>query len=405
VWQTLLAPLAARLDGEAAVIARGLSEAIRVRVPELVPSEETFEQQVASATASIRDIARLLAAAQDPTSASLPAESVLVGQAAARRQIGVTPLVRTYRLGHELLVRWMLDGLKTVDSVEDVLTAVGLFTQWSYAYIDTASSRAEELYEAERDAWIRSANFARAEAVADIVAGTERDLERASSRLRYDVRRHHLAVVAWSDTADPDAQVELARVLNPLAALLATGPPLMIPDGPTTVSAWFSRSTGFGKAEDLASLALPPSIRLAVGGPASGLAGFRRARLDAAEAHRVAVQIGAPGGSVTRYDDVALVALASQDPERAAVFVRRVLGDLAAPEETAARAAETLAAYLAHNRSRKHAAAVLHVHANTVIYRVRQAEQLLGRAVDADDLELRVALALLPAVQPSGGLA
>lgn len=36
------------------------------------------------------------------------------------------------------------------------------------------------------------------------------------------------------------------------------------------------------------------------------------------------------------------------------------------------------------------------MHPNTVSYRVNQAEAILGRAVDADVLELSVALALLP---------
>ena len=36
----------------------------------------------------------------------------------------------------------------------------------------------------------------------------------------------------------------------------------------------------------------------------------------------------------------------------------------------------------------------LHVHENTVTYRLRQAEELLGRSVEKRTLELRVALAL-----------
>jgi DNA-binding PucR family transcriptional regulator len=39
------------------------------------------------------------------------------------------------------------------------------------------------------------------------------------------------------------------------------------------------------------------------------------------------------------------------------------------------------------------------VHPNTVSYRVRQAEELLGRTVGADALDLQIALTLLPALR------
>lgn len=82
----------------------------------------------------------------------------------------------------------------------------------------------------------------------------------------------------------------------------------------------------------------------------------------------------------------------------AAAFVSRVLGPLADDDDVTSRLATTLAAYLRENLSRTRAAACLHIHPNTVSYRVRQAEELLGREVSGDSLDLQVALALLPAL-------
>ncbi|MGW5111614.1 helix-turn-helix domain-containing protein, partial [Nocardia sp. NPDC004123] len=104
-------------------------------------------------------------------------------------------------------------------------------------------------------------------------------------------------------------------------------------------------------------------------------------------------------GSVTRYDEVAVVAMATVDPEQARAHVVGVLGDLAADDEATYRVAETLAVYLEENHSRNRAAARLHIHPNTVNYRVRQAESILGHAIGSGDLDLRVALALLPALR------
>ena len=81
--------------------------------------------------------------------------------------------------------------------------------------------------------------------------------------------------------------------------------------------------------------------------------------------------------------------------DRASVRVD-VLGPLAAPDEDTVRVATTLAVYLQENRSRARTAKRLIVHPNTVSYRVNQAEQILGRSIDTDVLELSVALALLP---------
>jgi len=91
--------------------------------------------------------------------------------------------------------------------------------------------------------------------------------------------------------------------------------------------------------------------------------------------------------------------MATADADQAASFVARILSPLAGDDEVTRRAAETLAVYLEENCSRSRATARLYVHANTVNYRVRQAEQILGRSIDSDAFDLQVALALLPAVR------
>jgi DNA-binding PucR family transcriptional regulator len=67
---------------------------------------------------------------------------------------------------------------------------------------------------------------------------------------------------------------------------------------------------------------------------------------------------------------------------------------LASRDDTTRRLGATVRAYLDENGSRGRTAKRLHVHENTVAYRLRQAEELLGRSVEKRTLELRVALAL-----------
>ena len=151
------------------------------------------------------------------------------------------------------------------------------------------------------------------------------------------------------------------------------------------MGAWFGSSRGFDAAALEAATFDPrsaPGVRLALGEPGSGLDGFRRSHEEAAQARRVASLAGRPPGAITRYRQVALRALATADLPRAREFVQRELGPLAADDDVSLRLAGTLRAYLDEQASRSRAAKRLGIHENTVSYRVRQAEELLGRRVD-----------------------
>jgi DNA-binding PucR family transcriptional regulator len=95
-----------------------------------------------------------------------------------------------------------------------------------------------------------------------------------------------------------------------------------------------------------------------------------------------------------RYERVELVSLLANDFPRAKAFVAARLGPLAAPTEPAARLRETVLAFLAANGSGTRAAKELFVHHNTVAYRVKRAEELLGRSVTDEPSELTCALTL-----------
>lgn len=97
---------------------------------------------------------------------------------------------------------------------------------------------------------------------------------------------------------------------------------------------------------------------------------------------------------MTHYADVELVVLLSQDIELARNFITRELGPLAEPTPAAGELRETVAAYLAFDRSLVKAAEQLHVARNTVAYRVKKFENLTGRDLKDRRLELELALRL-----------
>jgi DNA-binding PucR family transcriptional regulator len=141
-------------------------------------------------------------------------------------------------------------------------------------------------------------------------------------------------------------------------------------------------------------------FRAAVGAPAAGAVGFRRSYLAARDAERVARQ-GLPG-KVTAYRDVDLIALLTADPERAQRFAADHLGKLAAQDdETMADLRATALCYLESGCSLVKTAAALHVHRNTVLYRLGSVERVLGRGLGADPLATHAALALAQRLGPA----
>jgi DNA-binding PucR family transcriptional regulator len=272
-----------------------------------------------------------------------------------------------------------------------------------FAYVDAALCLVEEVYSTERDRWMRSAAASQAETVSTILAGRPIDADVATRRLRHDVGRIHIAAIAWLDTHEEgrNTQAMLEAAIRDLAAMVGNQRPLVQPLGILSVAAWISSHSDVPSKvldELRFRIATAPGVRVAIGEPARGLPGFRTSHCEALEAQRVAVLAGRPVGSVTRYLNVSLRAIATVDLAQSCAFVRSELGPLAADDETTRRLAATLRAYLDENCSRGRTARRLHIHENTVAYRIRQVEEILGRSLEKRTLELRTALALVDLV-------
>lgn len=405
VWSSVLCPAAGELAARAAEISVAANDFTSERLPELLVSAEALEVNRASTEASIRDFAEVLLAGADPGEAArLTSPTLAYARDGAHHAIPLATLMRSYRLAHAATARHFNAILEThARDAEELHRASELASEWMFAYVDAALCLVEEVYSAERDRWLRSATASQAETIGIILAKAPIDVEVASRRLRHDVRRVHVGAIAWLDSHEEgrNTQALLESAIRDVAAAIGDQKPLVHPLGILSAAAWIgSHSDVPSKVLDELRFrtATAPGVRIAVGEPARGIAGFRASHLEALEAQRVARSAGRPPGSVTRYHNVSLRALATVDAEQAGAFVRRELGDLGATDEATRRLAATLRTYLEENGSRGRAAKRLHVHENTVAYRIRQAEELLGRPVDTRTLELRAALALVDLV-------
>jgi DNA-binding PucR family transcriptional regulator len=341
-----------------------------------------------------------MAGADPAAAADLPAPTLAYARDGAQHGVELTTLMRSYRLAHAAIARCFSEILDArAGNADDGKLAAELGSAWMFAYVDAALCQAEHVYTAERDRWSRSAAASQVETITTILAGQPIDNDVATRRLRHEVRRWHIAAVAWLDTQEEgrNTQAILESAIRDIASAVGNQHPLLYPLGILSVAAWVSSHSEIpSKVLDELRFrtSSAPGVRVAIGEPGGGLAGLRSSYVEALEAQRIARLAQRPVGTVTRYQAISLRAIATVDIEQTRTFVRRELGRLGETDETTRRLAATVRAFLDENCSRGRTAKRLHVHENTVAYRIRQAEELLGRPVDKRTLELRAALAL-----------
>jgi DNA-binding PucR family transcriptional regulator len=143
------------------------------------------------------------------------------------------------------------------------------------------------------------------------------------------------------------------------------------------------------------STVLGEHTRAAAGAPHAGIDGMYRSHHEARAARRVGEIFGSRTGAILRYPSVALVSLLSADPLQAASFASAELGpELAADTDAMRRLRATVQVYLDERFSPARTARRLGIHQNTVLYRIKRTEELLGRPLEERRLELEIALRL-----------
>jgi hypothetical protein len=336
-----------------------------------------------------------------------PAGAAEFARELAHRGLRLSVLLRAYRLGHGYAERRLAEATAELEmSAEARWHLLAYFTQSTFDYIDAVCTQLVEEYEQERVRWVRGAAAARAELVSAIIDRQPVDRAAATARLGYDISRRHVAFILWAPSTDsppPAGQVE--RAATDLAAALGGGSTLMIAVSERVVWGWTSGESIC--ADPPAVLAsLPAGLRAAVGSPAPGPSGMADSHEDALSVRRASDCLGQCPGSVLRYRACSLLTLMAAEPQRAIRFVETELGGLLADDDVSRRLRATLAVFFQEGLSPARAGRRLSVHVNTVVYRVKQSEAILGYPVEQRRLELEAALALadrLPQLRRSLG--
>lgn len=316
----------------------------------------------------------------------------------AQRGVPANALVRAYRLGHKVMLDLVVDAIHDAD----IDPRLGLFvferiSSVTFLYIDWISQQVVNVYEDERERWLENRSRVRDVRVTEILEGVDVDVDAMTTSLRYPLRKTHLALVLWFADDVGSALVRLERFLRELTKAMHTEGALFV--AADRITGWGWIPLGADHIDDPVKHirdfvgSRPDAPHVALGDPLPGLDGFRRSHHQARNAHHVAATAGsAPVVTAASDPGLKAAALVGADIDEAAVWVRETLGPLATDSEHDALLRETLRVFLQEGASYKSTAELVHLHFNSVRYRVQRAVARRGRPIDDDRLDVELAL-------------
>jgi purine catabolism regulator len=139
-----------------------------------------------------------------------------------------------------------------------------------------------------------------------------------------------------------------------------------------------------------------PGVSIGIGTARPGIAGIRRSHQEARQAISLGRRLGG-AGHLTRFDRLGVyrVIFAAEALPEVGALHQETLGSLLAYDQNHdAELIRTLGAFFAARCSPKEAAERLHVHRNTVLYRLDRVRELTGYDLDDAETRLRLHLAL-----------
>jgi PucR C-terminal helix-turn-helix domain/GGDEF-like domain len=397
------ATIVSRLDQRMAELTGSIQQTLVTEIAELRGDAQLLQLLRDSVDGNVATVFSAIRHAIPIEKVELPTAALEHARRLAQRGVTVNALVRAYRLGHKAVLDAVLDEIGA--SYLEPPLSLAVFSQISevtFGYIDWITQQVVITYQCERDRWMENQSSLRALRVRELLDGADLDIDAVTTAIRYPLRRTHLAVVAWRDEDDGgDDLASIERFVSQLAdSAGARESSLYISVDRLTGWAWIplvaeaapsavARIRAFAEARAGAP-------RIASGNPLPGVEGFRRSHQQAQEAYAVAIASGSNAHGFTAASDpgLAAAALMGSDLGAARMWVAEVLGPLASCTENDERLRETLGVFLRAGGSFKAAAEELHLHSNSVKYRVHRAIERRGRPISDGRLDVEVALLL-----------
>ena len=392
----LMADVAAAVSRQAAAVSEDVYEVILREIPELRDDTSVLTLLASSVHSNIGTCLQIMQHQIDLSAVQAPAASLEYARRRAQRGTPLTALLRAYRLGHTCFSDWLLRELARQADDGQLITAATLgMSRIVAGYVDQTSEEIVAAYTRERENWLRNRSTARAARIRDLLSGERINVSATEATLGYRLRQYHVGVVCWAGdaVANVDNITRLEHAIGRIAENEACSDPVFLPRD--VASAWAWLPLGIRDTFDAAGAGVDGvdgDICFAFGDAAKGVAGFRLTHRQAVAAQAVALAAGSAPPRAVAFGQVAPVAMMLGSADLLRAWVRGTLAGLAADDEHHARLRETLLVFLQSGGSYKATAERLMLHKNTVQYRIRRAEQSLGRPVARDRHDVELAL-------------
>lgn len=320
----------------------------------------------------------------------------------ARRGFELPLLLSVYRIGQRAVWNFITRKLESEVSDPAVRSAV-LLRFWSHAahWIDTTVESLIVVFTEEREQWQRGVLARRAAIVNALIAGQSVDIDSAVTTLAYPLRQYHIGFTLRVSETVPESEIQrlIESAARAIGTALGGGRPLVISSGARAAWCWTSAPRPVPPVPD-PSLRLPKFVSATVGTCQPGLDGFRVTHTEAVAALRVTESRNSTDcghGEILCFQDIEIACLTAGilGADARAAFVRRELAGLAASDDSTDRLRDTLRVYLKNGSDAGATGELLKLHPNTVRYRIRQAEKLLGHPIQQRRVQIELALEII----------
>ena len=378
-----------------AVVSEDVNGVILREIPELRDDKPVLALLASSVHSNVGTCLQIMQHQIDLSAVRAPAASLEYARRRAQRGTPLTALLRAYRLGHTCFSDWLVKELARQADDAQMITAATLgMSKIVAGYVDQTSEEIVAAYTRERENWLRNRSTARAARIRDLLSGERINVSATEATLGYRLRQYHVGVVCWAGdaVAAVDNITRLEHAISQVAAKAACSDPVFLPRDVSSAWAW-----------------LPLGIRDTFDAPGASVffrrrhpfrvrrrsqearAGFRLTHRQAVAAQAVALAAGSPPRAVA-FREVAPVAMMLGSADLLRAWVLSTLAGLADDDEQHFRRRETLLVFLQSGGSYKTTAERLMLHKNTVQYRIRKAEESLGRPVGENRHDVELAL-------------
>ncbi|MFJ5533914.1 PucR family transcriptional regulator [Streptomyces sp. NPDC093261] len=390
----VVAEVARAIDADLPALTDEMTTWFAEVIPEFRHDEAVRRLMVASTSSNLVALVGVLMHSIPVERISVPTAAAEYARRFAQHSLSLEALLRAYRLGEHRFMQWALARMDKIGGMPThvALAAVAELSLRTSRYIDQVIEGLVDIYETERRLWNSRIGAARAAQIRLVLESDNLCEEEARHLLGMPVTGWHTAAVAWLPAEGPSAPGALDATARLLQEVAGPGTPLTLLADERTMWIWVQHPCPHRL--DLGRLreGITSGVRLALGAQAPGLDGFRGSLREAIRARAVVETARDRSVRVLAFDDVAVAALLTAESEDLERWIARVLGDLAADDSGTGQLRDTVRVFLETNGSYTQTAARLHLHKNTVHYRIRKVEEVRGRPLAEDRLDVEVAL-------------